>query len=176
MWIPRGIVIPWLTGEAVNIRRPIRDRKLKYMMLRGSRRGLYPGRGSIPRGRPLLLVEGEFEALLLNQELLGLASAVTLGSAGDRPDPELLDAMATASPWIVAGDSDDAGRKSAEGWLGGLGPVPPRRSPRAVQGLDRGPPGRSQSPPLVAATSWRGWRAPAVHLGGAERLALGAGS
>jgi hypothetical protein len=119
-WIPQGIVIPWFDGErieAVNLRRPTGATGPKYVMLRGSRRGLYPGRGAIPRGRPLLLVEGEFEALLLNQELVGLAVAVTLGSAGARPDPRVLDAMAAAAPWIVAGDADDAGRKSAEAWL-----------------------------------------------------------
>jgi hypothetical protein len=68
-------------------------------------------------GMPLAIVEGEFEALLLNQELAGLASAITLGGAGDWPTPSVLGAMLKASPWYAAGDADEAGEKAAEGWL-----------------------------------------------------------
>src|SRR5262249_56007685 len=74
----------------------------KYHMLRGSRRGLYPGRQVLVPGKPLILAEGEFDALLLNQELAGLVPAVTLGSAGDRhPSPSVLLALTVAAPWYL---------------------------------------------------------------------------
>jgi DNA primase len=123
--VPRGIVIPWTIGEhveAINIRRPdsdMTDGRGKYHMLKGSRRGgLYPGTDAIAPGRPLILAEGEFDCLLLAQEVGGLASVVTLGGAGDRdPEPGVLLAMAGASPWYIALDGDEAGRKAAAGWL-----------------------------------------------------------
>lgn len=120
--VPRGITIPWQDGstiEALNIRRPAREgEKRKYHLLRGSRRTLYPGRGAIVAGRPLILCEGEFDCLLLGQEVGNLASVVTLGSASDRrPDTAVRLAMASASPWYVAGDDDSAGQANAADWL-----------------------------------------------------------
>ena len=44
----------------------------------------------IQPGRPLVIVEGEFDALLLGQELAELAAVVTLGSASGRPNPGIL--------------------------------------------------------------------------------------
>jgi len=119
VWLPRGIVIPWLEDDevtVVNIRRP-RDEP-KYWAVKGSRRGgIYPSRGVIAAGLPLVLVEGEFDALLLGQELAGLASVVTLGTAGDKPKPAALNAMLVARPWLVAYDADAAGETSAGHWL-----------------------------------------------------------
>ncbi len=119
IWIPRGIVIPWFDGSditLINIRRPEGDPK--YVAVRGSHRGgLFPGRSGIVAGKPLVIVEGEFDALLLGQELADVAAVVTLGSAGNKPSARIKNAMLTASRWIVAGDADGAGEKSAEGWL-----------------------------------------------------------
>jgi len=53
----------------------------------------------------------------LGQELAGLASVVTLGSAGDRPKAAALNAMLGARTWLVAYDADDAGEESAGHWL-----------------------------------------------------------
>ena len=119
VWVPRGIVIPWLEGPnvaLVNVRRLEGDPK--YVAILGSRRGgLYPGREGLVAGKPVVIVEGEFDALLLGQELGGSAPVVTLGGAGSKPSPRVKNAMLGASPWIVAGDSDAAGEKSADGWL-----------------------------------------------------------
>jgi hypothetical protein len=120
-WVPAGITIPWFEGTdlaMVNIRRP-EGSDPKYWAIRGSRRGgIYPSKAVIATGRPLIIAEGEFDALLLNQELAGLASVITLGSAGARPSPSVLGAMLGASPWLVAVDPDGAGQESASGWLG----------------------------------------------------------
>jgi CHC2 zinc finger len=121
VFVPRGIVIPWLVGEAVeavNIRRlKVNESEDKYHLLRGSRRGIYPGREVVIAGKPLALVEGEFDAILLNQELAGLCPAITLGSAKIRPSASILMAMLGASPWFVAGDLDRTGESSADDWL-----------------------------------------------------------
>lgn len=126
IWIPQGITIPWIDREgiqAVQVRRLVRpspdgSRKAKkYVMIRGSHRVIYPSRSVILPGRPLILAEGEFDVLLLNQELAGLVPAITLGSAGDRPDSRTLLAMAKAAPWYIAGDDDGAGERSAEDWI-----------------------------------------------------------
>ena len=130
IWVPRGLVIPWFAGPAVagqplaqsadvrliNVRRP--EGQPKYLAVKGSHRGgIYPGWSGIVRGKPLVIAEGEFDALLLGQELRGLCSVVTLGSASDRPNPRILNALLKASPWIIAGDADDAGKRSAANWL-----------------------------------------------------------
>ncbi|MEJ7637920.1 MAG: hypothetical protein WKF75_08055 [Singulisphaera sp.] len=60
VWIPFGIVIPWIQGDdvlAINIRRPDVERP-KYAMVRGSRRVLFPGRRAIAPGKPLIVAEG----------------------------------------------------------------------------------------------------------------------
>ncbi len=128
-YIPRGITIPWFgveALEAVNIRRPVKgclgsdvashDAK-KYHHLRGGRKTIFPGSAGIVPGRGLIVAEGEFDCLLLGQELGELAPVVTLGSAGDRPGPRVLSAMTMASPWYVTHHDDGAGQKAAEGWM-----------------------------------------------------------
>jgi hypothetical protein len=119
VFVPRGIVIPWPDGPdmgLINVRRA--EGQPKYVAVKGSRGGgIYPGRLAIVTGKPLVIVEGEFDALLLGQELDGLVSVVTLGSAGFRPRPIALNAMLRASPWVIATDADDAGNRSAEDWL-----------------------------------------------------------
>ena len=118
--VPAGVLIPWFEVRSVamiNVRRPDGSDP-KYWAIRGSRRGRpYTRRSPIVAGRPLVIVEGEFEALLLNQELAGLVGAVTFGSASDRPRGRGLDLLAPASPWLVAVDGDAAGIRSADEWL-----------------------------------------------------------
>src|SRR5262249_8919081 len=51
---------------------------------------LYPGPAAVRPGRPLVIVEGEFDALLLGYALSDLAAVVTLGSASAHPGPRSL--------------------------------------------------------------------------------------
>ena len=118
--IPSGIAIPWFDGPRltmVNVRRPAGSDP-KYMVFKGSQRGgVYPGTRVVKSGMPLVIVEGEFDALLLGQELTGLASVVTLGSAGDRADRRVLSSLLAGGRWFAANDADAAGDNSAEPWL-----------------------------------------------------------
>jgi hypothetical protein len=126
---PEMIVIPWFDGPRVQVKvRPPTEWRMryskenrppKYIWARrdSASLGLYPGPEVIRPGKPLVLPEGEFERLLLAQELGDLAGVVTLGSASERPAPKILRTMLSAAPWLIATDADAAGRLAAESWL-----------------------------------------------------------
>ena len=101
-WRASGIVIPWLDGDRlamVKIRQP-EGRKPKYAEAFRDRPSDLSGPEAIRPGMPLVIVEGEFDALLLGQELADLAGVVTTGSAssptprdrlpGDAPLPSMV--------------------------------------------------------------------------------------
>ena len=114
----RGVVIPWFDGDRlalVKIRQP-EGREPKYAEAFRDRPRVYPDPAVIEPGRPLVVVEGEFDALLLGQELRDLAAVVTLGSASSRPDLAARSEMQAAAPWYIATDADEAGDKAADGW------------------------------------------------------------
>ena len=114
----RGIVIPWLDRDRltlVKIRQPD-GLRLRYAEGFRERPTLFPDPRVIKPGLPLIVVEGEFDAMLLGQELGELASVVTLGSASNRPGPRLLGMMLAAPRWYISTDADDAGDRAAEGW------------------------------------------------------------
>ncbi len=114
----RGITIPWFDGDRlalVKIRQP-EGSKPKYAEAFRDGPRIFPGAIVIEPGRPLVIVEGEFDALLLGQELRDLTAVVTLGSASSRPDPSTLGVMLAACPWFIALDADEAGDKAASEW------------------------------------------------------------
>jgi hypothetical protein len=117
----RGIVIPRFDGgllTLVKVRQPegARPKYAQVFRDRGRPPAIYPDRRAIRPGRPLVIVEGELDALLLGQELAGLAPVMTLGSASARPDPGVFGPMLTSSPWYVATDDDPAGDRAAGDW------------------------------------------------------------
>ncbi len=120
-WRIAGVVIPWLDGDRlalVKIRRLGDFKGAKYIEAYRDRPGIYPSPAVIKPGKPLILTEGEFDALLLGQALGDLAAVVTLGSASAAPEAGILGRMLTATPWFIATDSDCAGNKAASGWPG----------------------------------------------------------
>ncbi len=115
---PRGVVLAWFAGGGptlVKIRQPagIEPKYREVYRDRDRHLGLYPGPGAILAGRPLIIVEGEFDCLLLGQALADLAGVVTLGSASERLAPDLLARMLSAPVWYAAHDADAAGDKAA---------------------------------------------------------------
>jgi CHC2 zinc finger len=117
-WRASGIVIPWLENDRlalVKIRQP-EGRKPKYAEAFRDRPAIYPAPSIVRPGKPLVLVEGEFDALLLGEALGDLAGAVTLGSASSKPDTAILMRLLAAAPWYVASDADNAGDRSASDW------------------------------------------------------------
>jgi hypothetical protein len=126
-WRAEGIVIPWFDGDRlarVKVRQPD-GREPRYAQAFADRPGIYPGVEAIRLDRPLIAVEGEFDALLLAQELGGLASVITPGSAASRPDADARRAMRRCPRWFAAHDADDIGDKAALAWSRGATRVRP---------------------------------------------------
>lgn len=113
-------MIPWFDGDRlqrINVRQP-KGRTPKYLEVHQSESfdGIYPGRSAIRPGQPLVVAEGEFDARLLGQELVDLAGVVTLGSASNGPNPDVLGLLTSAYPWLIATDADQAGDRAATKW------------------------------------------------------------
>ena len=114
----QGIVIPWFDRERLNlikVRQPP-GRKPKYAEAFRDRVRLFPSPDVVRVGMPLVVTEGEFDAILLGQELKSWAAVVTLGSASNRPDPLTMNTMLRSPVWLIATDGDEAGDRAGEGW------------------------------------------------------------
>ena len=117
-WRASGVTIPWLDGARlalVKIRQPEKSTP-KYAEAFRDRPEVFPSKESIRPGLPLVIVEGEFDALLLGQELAGLASVITTGSASNGPSGRILTAALASPRWFAAHDADPAGDKAAALW------------------------------------------------------------
>ena len=100
----------------MKIRQP-EHRKPKYGEVFRDRPTIFPAPSGIRAGKPLILCEGEFDALLLRQELEDYDLAVvTMGSASNHPDAAIQDIMLAAPIWYLALDSDQAGDINAASW------------------------------------------------------------
>lgn len=134
--IPRGIVFPEYHESLVNgdtlrelwaiaIRKPKHDieeeefltgkRASKYHLLRKSERGMY-GYHWITPGLPVIMVEGQIDALTILQEGQGEFNAVALQSnVGARAANWLLKLL--AAPFIIFSfDSDNGGKMALQYW------------------------------------------------------------
>jgi DNA primase len=115
-----GVVIPWFDGDRlarVKIRQPDGSH-LRYVQAFEDRPVVYPGLELIRLGAPLIAVEGELDALLLGQDLAGLAGVVTIGGSSARPDSLTLATINGCHPLYAAHDADEAGDRAADApWL-----------------------------------------------------------
>jgi|GEM_PF-578236 len=110
-----GVTIPWFGPdgrlELLKVRRPA-GCDPKYHATYWGRPSLYAPFGLRP-GFPLIVCEGEFDAILLGWELRDHADVVTLGSASGEPDRRALRVMTNAPRLFIATDGDGAGFKAA---------------------------------------------------------------
>lgn len=136
-WLPRGIVIP--SFEASNpVKLKIRrsdwineDTLPKYVEISGSKQSL-----SIygQRSKPLIIVESELDAILIQQEASELVCSIALGGVSKKPDVEL-DALLKRAPLILLSlDFDEPGKKHCSFWMKQypnlhLWPIPYFKSP-----------------------------------------------
>ena len=112
-----GVSIPWFDADRLallKIRQP-EERKPKYVEAFRDRPDLFAPFGVRP-GRPLIVCEGEFDALLLGQEVGDLANVATAGSASSGPTSEALNAVRRCPRLYAAHDGDAAGDKAASLW------------------------------------------------------------
>ncbi len=126
IYLPRGITIPWLSGRAlwrINVRRPVTRAQIaagqpKYLGPAGFANALFNA-DSLDIHKPVVLVEGEIDALTVAQACGDTVAAVATGStAGARRD-EWIDRLRQAPCVLVAFDHDEngAGDKAAAWWL-----------------------------------------------------------
>jgi DNA primase len=123
VWLPRGIVIPWLVEGAIwklVIRRPAdTDGRGKYITVSGSSNTLYNVDALTP-GQPAVLTEGVFDALAIQQAAGELAAGVAAGTTWARR-MRWICALALCRPVLVAYDADEAGEAASAYWLDVLG-------------------------------------------------------
>ena len=115
VFLPRGIVIPCLAGDAVwyvKVRRPVGEPK--YILAKGSRPALY---GTPGGHRELLLTEGEFDCILMHRLVGDVLDVGTFGSAAVRDVRPWLGALVRYSVIYLGLDNDDAGREAQAAWL-----------------------------------------------------------
>jgi len=123
-----GLLIPWTKPgglAGVNVRELHESLPSKYLLATGSkRRWLWPGPwfnwDSVWSYKgPVLITEGELDAMAAQEALAGLVAVKTLGSATSGPaglvESERC-ALADFTRLLVAADSDEAGRKCFDMW------------------------------------------------------------
>ena len=98
----------------MNVRRP--GGEPKYCGPAGSANALY-GADWVPRGLPVVLVEGEFDALAVAQEAGDLVTTVATGSTHGARQPQWRRLLAKAPLVLVAYDGDKAGEDASAWWL-----------------------------------------------------------
>ncbi|OLB42780.1 MAG: hypothetical protein AUH05_06530 [Ktedonobacter sp. 13_2_20CM_53_11] len=116
----QGIVIPWFLGEDL-WRITVRDEKVvegdnRYKQVPGGSNGLYFGY-TLGYERPVVLVEGEFDALSIAQEAGHAVSVVATGGTAGSRITKWLAALATKDLVLVAFDAEERGDSAAQWWL-----------------------------------------------------------
>lgn len=121
-WLPPGIVIPSHIDGAlwkIQIRRDeVRADQDRYKTVTGSANALY-GAGSIQPGKPVVLVEGPFDAMAVSQVAGDLCGVVASGTSGARR-VRWLGKLAQASEVLVSLDADNPGDHAAKYWTNAL--------------------------------------------------------
>lgn len=117
LWLPRGIVIPWVIGGdlwGVRIRRPVGEPK--YYWIPGGSPGLYSA-DALTGALPAVLVEGEIDALTIAQEAGDVAAAVATGSTYGARHVRWLSRLALSPAVLITYDNDEGGEQAAGYWL-----------------------------------------------------------
>jgi DNA primase len=124
LYVRHGITIPWVMAGllwAVNVRLPKPDpgSKEKYKMIEGSRKaGALFGLDKMTGKEDVVIVEGEFDAMLAWQEIGDLVDVLTLGNAQARLSDRWIPRLLHIKRFWIATDDDKAGWECADYWLG----------------------------------------------------------
>lgn len=118
--LKQGIIIPWFIGEDL-WRITIRDEKAidhreRYKQAAGGSNGLYLAY-TLGYDRPVILVEGEFDALSIAQEAGHDVSVVATGSTEGAHTARWIAALARKDLVLVAFDAEERGDKASQWWL-----------------------------------------------------------
>lgn len=125
LWLPMGIVIPWISRDGMVLRIRIRrdGENLKF----GPRYYVVPGssmetmlikdsREKAQNTQIYIIVESELDGFLLTQEVNNFCGVVALGSSSAKPDKGCTEILKDAAYIMVALDSDNAGTKAWQWW------------------------------------------------------------
>jgi DNA primase len=116
LWVPRGIVIPCLAaGRAWYLKVRRAAGQPKYTQVRGGQVALF-GTDTLPGRDVAVVTEGEFDAMLLQQEVGDLAGVVTLGSASARLPDAWVPYLLGVQRLLIAYDADAAGAEGVAAW------------------------------------------------------------
>jgi DNA primase len=117
-----GLIIPWAADPGNHLVKLVvkqpKGLKPSYRIIYHNDPSVYPRLSSIVPGRPLIVVEGELDCLLMRQELGDLASIITTGSGSSPPKAAVLEAARSATVVFAALDADDTGDNgpAAKAW------------------------------------------------------------
>ena len=115
LWLPTGLVIPWIIGGSVHRLRIRRDEgEPRYFVVPGSGRSPLISRTD---AQAYVVVESELDAILLDGLAGDLVGAIAQGNSTARPDQATWGPLQQALRILVALDSDDAGAKASRWWL-----------------------------------------------------------
>jgi DNA primase len=127
--VPCGITIPWYADHrlwGIKVRRAAGDQRY-HQVSGGNIKGCLYLADEVQAGLPLLLTEGEFDALIVQQAGAGLVSAASIGSSANRRINPRWYAKFISVPYIMARmDADQAGMGAAveiEAILGAVGRI-----------------------------------------------------
>jgi hypothetical protein len=114
VWLPEGVLIPWSAGGQIwklHVRRlrGLEDGDAKYVQITGSHEGCYHI-DAICVDAPLVLCEGEFDAIAGEQACGDLAAFVATGATTRARRDRWLARMGLASCVLVAYDDDAPNR------------------------------------------------------------------
>lgn len=120
MVLQQGIIIPWFIGEDL-WRITVRDEKAtsskdRYKQVAGGSNGLYLAY-LLGYDRPIVLVEGEMDALSIAQEAGHDVAVVATGSTEGAHTARWIAALARKDLVLVAFDADERGDKASQWWL-----------------------------------------------------------
>lgn len=119
-WLPKGIVIPSFQDShptKVKIRRSDwtnEDALPKYVEVSGSAQS--PSLYGDP-SKPVIIVESELDAILIQQEASDLVCSIALGGVSKKPDAKAHNYLKQTSLILLSLDFDDAGKKKYSFWM-----------------------------------------------------------
>ena len=122
LWIPRGLVIPYLRHgqlQRLRFRRFENDEMPKYYALPGSSKApmWICRRGESSGPQAVIVIEAELDGIMAYEQAGDLVHVAALGSSSAKPhDPELLRILDNASCILLALDFDQAGQKALRWW------------------------------------------------------------
>lgn len=121
LWLPYGLVIPYFGSDELILKLKIRrldwfenDKLPKYVEITGSMQ--QPSWFGSQDRLPVVIVEAEFDALLVRQEAGDLCCALALGGAKKKPDFETNQRLHRSPLLLYALDFDDAGKEQFLFW------------------------------------------------------------